>query len=171
MGTHGVQNSWDRFFGTHAALMVGKVQLPLLILPAKAKFRPLKKVCFATDLRESDVAGAEYLGNMLAVFQPQIDFLHVDLPDRKRSANSLITFQKAFEQPRNGVGGTFKIMVNPDAITGIFSYLKKLPHDLLVMVKSDREWWDRLFFSSDTKESARITSLPLLILGEGDPES
>jgi nucleotide-binding universal stress UspA family protein len=57
MGTHGVQDGGDRFFGTNAAFLVGKVQTPLLILPVNAAFQPLKMVCFATKLREHDLTG------------------------------------------------------------------------------------------------------------------
>ncbi|NJC25603.1 universal stress protein [Neolewinella antarctica] len=170
MGTKGARDGWDRFFGTNSAFMVGQVRQPLLVLPARAEFRPIKSVCFATNLRESDIAGAERLGGMLSAFKPRIDFLHVHLPDSKQTDESITTFRKAFERPRNGVGGTFKIVEQPAATTGIFAYLENLPHDLLVMVKSDREWWERLLYHSDTKKSAMMTSLPLLIFREETEE-
>jgi hypothetical protein len=52
---------------------------------------------------------------------------------------------------------TFTTVFNADVTDGIFAYLEKNPHDLLVMVKPERSWWDRMFGHSDTKESAGIT--------------
>lgn len=166
VGTHGIHDGWDRFFGTNAAFLAGKVQPPILILPAGIRYRTPERVCFATDLLASDVNAAKRLGDMFAVFRPKIDFLHIHLPDRQQPPERLEAFRQSFERPRNGVKATFSIILKEEAIDGIYTYLGSYPHDLLVMVKSEREWWNRLFFSSDTKEAAGITNLPLLILGE-----
>jgi nucleotide-binding universal stress UspA family protein len=166
IGTHGVQEGWDRIFSTNAAFLVDKVQSSILILPATVEFQPLKTVCFATNLGKTDLVGARRLSNILATFQPKIDLLHVRLPHREQPPGLLDSFRRTFEQPRNGVKSTFTNVFGPVATDGIFPYLKDHFHDLLVMVKSDRKWWDRLFFSSYTKESAMITNIPLLILGE-----
>jgi len=165
MGTHGVQDGWDRFFGTNATFLVGKVKPPILILPLNAEFQPLKTICFATDLRESDLVGAGALTKALSAFNPQINYLHVHLPDDQQTSDGLDLFRRAFEQPRDGVEATFTTTFNKDVTDGIFRYLGKHPHDLLVMIKLERGWWDRMFAHSDTKESAGITNLPLLILG------
>lgn len=166
VGTHGVQDGWDRFFGTNAAFLVGKVKPPMIILPATARFQPLKSICFATDLRESDLVGAGQLSKVMGVFQPQINFLHVHLPDDRQTSGALDLFRRAFEQPRDGLEAMFITVFNTDVTDGIFAYLEKDPHHLLVMIKPERGWWDRLFVHSETKESAGITSIPLLVLGE-----
>lgn len=165
MGTHGVQDGWDRFWGTNATFLVGKVQPPILVLPATAGFQPLKTVCFTTDLRESSLIGATLLSKALATFQPKVNFLHVHLPEDEQTPGALDLFRGAFEQPREGLDASFTTVFNADVTDGIFAYLGKHPHDLLVMIKPERGWWDRIFVHSDTKESAGITNLPLLILG------
>ena len=165
MGTHGVQDGWDRFFGTNATFLVGKVKPPILILPLNTEFQPLKTICFATDLRESDLVGASGLSKALSAFDPQINYLHIHLPGDPQTADGLDLFRRAFEQPRYGMEATFTNAFNEDVTDGIFKYLAKHSHDLLVMIKLERGWWDRMFAHSDTKESAGITNLPLLILG------
>jgi len=166
MGTHGVHDNWDRFFGTNATFLVGKVKPPILILPLNVEFQPLKSICFATDLRESDLVGARSLSKALSAFDPQINYLHVHLPDDQQTSDGLDLFRRAFEQPREGMEATFTTTFNEDVTDGIFKHLGKYPHDLLVMIKLERGWWDRMFAHSDTKESAGITNLPLLILGQ-----
>jgi hypothetical protein len=138
----------------------------MLILPVTAEFQPIKAVCFATDLRDSDLAGAGRLSKTLAVFQPKVNYLHVHLPDDQQTSDGLDLFRRAFEQPRDGVEPTFTTVHNADVTDGIFANLDEHPHDLLVMIKPERGWWSRMFVHSDTKESAGITNLPLLILGE-----
>lgn len=166
IGTHGVHDNWDRLFGTNAAGLLGIVKAPVLVLPADAAFRPLTKICFATDLRESDLLEAERLSSTLALFRPEVNYLHVHLSDDKQTSGALDLFRRAFEQPRGGVGPTFTTVFNEDVTDGIFGYLEKNPHDLLVMIKPTRSWWDRMFVHSDTKESAGITNIPLLVIGE-----
>lgn len=166
MGTHGVQDGWDRFFGTNTAFLVGKVASSLLVLPANTQFRPLKEICFATDLKESDLVGGTRLRKVLGCFEPRINFLHVHLPDDRQTPGALDLFRRAFEQPRAGAEATFTTVYDADVTDGIFTYLEEYPHDLLVMIKPERGWWERTFVASDTKESAGVTSLPLLILGE-----
>ncbi|SER03641.1 universal stress protein [Neolewinella agarilytica] len=166
MGTHGVQDAWDRFFGTNATFLVGKVKPPILVLPLNARYQALKTICFATGLRESDLVGAGSLRKALSVFDPQINYLHVHLPDDPQTSDGLDLFRRAFEQPRDGVEATFITTFNEDVTDGIFNYLNKHPHDLLVMIKLERGWWDRMFAHSDTRESAGVTNLPLLILGQ-----
>lgn len=167
-GTHGVSDGWDRLFGTNAAFLVGKVKVPILILPPGVEFGPFSTVCFATDLRDADLSGASRLSKALKVFNPDINFLHVEDPDEGQSAGALDLFKRAFERPYDGVDATFTTVFDPDVTDGIFGHLEEHPHDLLVMVKPRRSWWGRLFVHSETKETAGITSLPLLIIGEGD---
>ena len=165
MGTHGVQDGWDRFFGTNATFLVDKVKPPMLIVPTNAEFQPFKSICFATNLLESDLEGGSKVSKALSPFAPQVNYLHVHLPDNQQSAGGLDLFRRAFEQPRAGVEATFTTVFNADVTDGIFNYLDKHPHNLLVMIKPERGWWDRMFVHSDTRESAGITALPLLILG------
>ncbi len=167
MGTHGVQDGWDRFFGTNTTFLVGKVRPPMIILPATAKFWPLKTICFATDLHESDLVGGSNVSKALSAFAPQVNYLHVHLPDNQQSAGALDLFRLAFEKPREGAEATFTTVFNTDVTDGIFKYLDRYPHDLLVMIKPERGWWDRMFVHSDTKESAGIAQLPLLVIGDG----
>jgi nucleotide-binding universal stress UspA family protein len=169
-GTHGVSDGWDRLFGTNAAFLAGKVKLPILVLPSETEFRPLSKICFATDLRDGDRDWAVRLNDALKVFNPSMDFLHVEDPEKAQSAGALDLFKRAFERPRNGMEATFTTVFDPDVTDGLFAHLQEQPHDLLVMVKPRRSWWDRLFVHSETKESAGITTLPLLIIGEGNLE-
>lgn len=165
-GTHGVSDGWDRLFGTNATFLVGKVKNPILILPPEAVFRPLGAVCFATDLRDADLSWASRLSKALEVFDPAVHFLHVEHPTEGQSEGALDLFKRAFERPYDGVEATFTTVFNEDVTDGIFDHLEENPHDLLVMVKPHRSWWDRLFVHSETKESAGITNLPLLVLWE-----
>ncbi|MBC6995426.1 universal stress protein [Neolewinella lacunae] len=166
MGTHGVHDGWDRLFGTNAAFLAGKVQVPILILPATATFQPLKSICFATALRESDLTGTRRLHHALSAFAPTFNYLHVHHPENGQSPEALDLFRRAFEQPNGGVGATFTTVFNEDVTDGIFNYLENNAHDLLVMIKLPRKGWARWFSHRETLESAGITSLPLLVISQ-----
>lgn len=166
IGTHGVKDNWNRLFGSNAASLVGKVETPLLIVPAGAVYRPFKSVCFATDFRDRDLSCATRLNKALYPFLPHIHFLHVQDPLGEEPAEGIGFFRRAFERPQQGMEATFTTIKKADVTDGIFDYLERYHHDLLVMIKPGRGWWRRLVFHSETEETAGITNLPLLIMGE-----
>lgn len=166
IGTHGVQDGWDRLFGTNAASLVGKVETPLLILPAGSEYRPFKSVCFATEFRDRDLKNATRLNKVFYPFLPHFHFVHVQDPEEGEPAEGMAFFRRAFERPQEGVAATFTTVTNRDVTDGIFGYLASHQNDLLVMMKPNRGWWNRLTSHSETKESAGKTNIPLLIMGE-----
>jgi nucleotide-binding universal stress UspA family protein len=166
IGTHGVEDAWDRLFGTNAASLVGKIETPLLILPTGTEYHPFKSICFATDFRDRDMKNATQLIKVFYPFLPHMHFLHVHHPDEAQPTEGIGFFRRAFERPQQGMEATFNIVTNEDVTDGIFGYLAAHHHDLLVMAKPNQGWWKRLFSHSETRETAGITNLPLLILGE-----
>lgn len=166
IGTHGVQGVWDQFFSTNAASLVGNIEIPLLILPAGVAYHPFKSVCFATDLRDRDVKLATQLNQVLYPFLPQLHFLHVQDPEEALPAEGIGFFRRAFERSHEGMAATFTTVTNRDVTDGIFDYLSTHHHDLLVMIKPELGWWKRMVSHSETRETAGITNIPLLIMGE-----
>lgn len=166
IGTHGVQNVWDRLFGTNAAFLAKQLEIPLLILPPGTRYRPFRSVCFATDFRDRDLKLATRLNKALFPFLPNVHFLHVLHPEASEPAEGIGFFRRAFERPGSGVAATFTTVTDRDITDGVFGYLGTHEHDLLVMVKPDLGWWKRLVFHSETSETAKKTPIPLLILGE-----
>jgi nucleotide-binding universal stress UspA family protein len=171
IGTHGVQDGWDRLFGTNAASLVGEIEIPLLILPADTEYRPFKSVCFATDFRDRDLKSAIRLNKALYRFLPHVHFLHVQDPEAVEPPEGIEFFRRAFERPQEGMDATFTVVTDRDVTNGIFDYLTAHHHDLLVMIKPNQGWWKRLTSHSETEETAGITTVPLLILGENTWEA
>lgn len=168
VGTHGVRDNWDRLFGTNAAFLVGNTGTSVLIVPEGTGYQPFKSVCFATDLREDDFTGVKHLRESLSVFDSRISFLHVQRPAGGQTPEGLSLLKQTFLHIEEGMDASFNTVWHEDVTAGIFSWLADNPHDLLVMVKPHRNWWDRTFRHSETKESAGIARLPLLIL---EPEA
>jgi nucleotide-binding universal stress UspA family protein len=166
IGTHGVHNTWDRLFGTNAAFLVGEIETPLLILPADTEYQPFKSICFATDFRDRDLKNASSLIKAFYPFLPQMHFLNVQDPEEAQPTEGVGFFRRAFERPQQGMEATFITVTNHDVTDGISDYLDTHHHDLLVMVKPNRGWWNRITSHSETKELAGKTYVPLLILGE-----
>lgn len=170
MGTHGVQDAWDRLFGTNAAFLAGKIETPLLILPVGTEYHPFKSICFATDFRDRDLKSATLLLKSFYPFLPQMHFLHVQNPEEEPPVESIDFFRRAFERPQQGMAATFTTVTHYDVTDGVFNYLDTHQHDLLVMIKTNRGWWSRMLSHSETRETAGITNVPLLILGEYSQE-
>lgn len=91
IGTHGVQNVWDRLFGTNAAFLAKQLEVPLLILPPGTRYRPFRSVCFATDFRDRDLKLATRLNKALFPFYPTFiscTFCIRKRPNQRRGSGS-----------------------------------------------------------------------------------
>jgi nucleotide-binding universal stress UspA family protein len=170
VGTHGVKDSWDRLFGTHAASLIGKVEAPLLLLPPGTMYYPFRSVCFATDFRDRDLKLATQLFKALYPFLPHLHFLNIHDPEAAQPAEGMDFFRRAFERSQGGMQATFTVVNDHDVTEGIFGHLHTHEHDLLVMVKPNRSWWSRMTSHSEIEETAGKTTIPLLILGENEGE-
>ncbi|TXF84369.1 hypothetical protein FUA23_21155 [Neolewinella aurantiaca] len=164
-GTHGITDGWDRLFGTNAAFLAAKAKSPILILPPGTSFTAPESICVATSLKEEDRKWGVYVADIFRPFRPSINFLHVCHPTEGQSDEAIDLFRRVFEQPYDGLEASFTSVYDEDVTDGLFGYLESSQHDMLVMMKTRRSWWNRLFEQSETKESAGKTSLPLLILG------
>lgn len=164
IGTHGVRDAWDRLFGTNVISLVEKIDTPVLILPPGTKYRPFKSICFATEFRDRDLKKATDLLQAMYPFLPQMHFVHVMDPAAAEPKEGIGFFRRAFERPQQRMQASYTTITNQDVTDGIFAYLETHQHDLLVMVKPNRKWWNRLVSHSETLESTGIATLPLLIL-------
>lgn len=117
-----------------SASLVGKIETPLLILPAGTEYRPFKSVCFATNFRDRDLKNAIRLNKVLYRFLPHIHFLHVQNPETVKPPEGIEFFRRAFERPQEGMAATFTVVTDRDVTDGILDYLATHHHDLLVMI-------------------------------------
>ncbi len=161
MGTHGVQNWFDRLSGTHTELMVNHLSVPLLVVPESASWTSWNVLAFGTDYSGSEETLSESLLAFAAADHPQIVFIHVRNSDKPESSFP----KKLLQQYVNRNLNLELLEVNGESVAReLQEAAKSRKAALLVVQARHREWSERLLHKSVAKTLATTTEIPLLII-------
>ncbi len=165
MGTHGEDGGQvDNIFGSNTSLLVSKAPCPVLVIPKGVAFRPLRSICFATDLTHIDAFHAGHLLRALRIFEPRLDFVHVRTDKAEQTNFDMNLLRQVFDRENADVDTRFHVLDDEDVTEKLFGYAEDIGADLVVMHRPRRGWLDRLFTHSTTREAVLEATLPLLIL-------
>ncbi len=168
MGTHGGKGNWEDVLGTNTSFLVAQSPCPLLVIPAAAKYSPLRNLCYATDLNHVDVFQADQLLRVLKPFNPALHFFHVRTGELEETEFSLGRLYAFFNRPGTSTISTCVSRAGDDITEAIFDYAEENHCDVLVMHRPEKTWFDRLFGKSSTKQATLRATLPLLIVRPTD---
>ena len=163
MGTKGSSGIEEVVIGSVASAVIEHAPIPVLAIPAGAKFEGFKRVTFACDLSEDSLKSAVRLHDWMKPFEGQLEVLHVCSENLPAAKIKLEQFQKALDAAGfQHVGG--QLRENSDIREGIIDYLDEAKPVLLAMVTRKRSLFGKLFARSLTKKVAMHLKLPLLAM-------
>lgn len=137
--------------------------VPVVVVPADAAFRPLQRVSFATDLRQADVLHLLRLVEYLNPLTPEIRCLHIVENESERTEIDLDEMVHVFKDKLTGIPITFH-QSEEDNITEALEAFNLMYHvDLQVLVRPRRNFFSALFHVSQSKRTAAFTHVPLLV--------
>lgn len=170
MGTHAT-NGLTRFFaGSTSRDMIDKTDVPLLLIPSTARFKPLKTIAFATDLSADDVVKIHSLASLARVFNAEILLVHVmDGETRHKGYQQKISdFLSHVCDTANYPHIYYRDVKEKEVDLGLTWLLEHRDIDILAMVHRKHDLLDRLFDQSHTQHMARNTDMPLLVFPDTD---
>jgi nucleotide-binding universal stress UspA family protein len=166
MGTTGASGVEKFFIGTNAASVIDRSEIPVLLIPANAKVKPLKEIVYATNFDPEDDIMMDTLLQFAKIFGSKIHCLHVsDKPDVEDKVN-LDDLEETSWHKEMGVEVEFKNIEGSDTLKALDNFIDANNIDLLVMLTHRRTIMQRLFSRSVTKEMAFHTRIPLLVFKE-----
>ncbi len=163
MGTTGASGISKWLFGSTTAEVIQNSVIPVLAIPIKTTYRPIEKIVFATDYRDSDFKFIGKLINLASLFQSELRFLHVQTEEGefrsealfdsfRRKVNALFDYRKTY----------FHLTEKEDVVDAINNFANYYGADLISMATSKQTLFGRIFSKSITREMAYITKIPLL---------
>lgn len=163
MGTTGASGLQELLIGSNAASVIGKSEVPVLIIPASATFTEFKHILYASDYSEPEFPAVARLKYFAELNDADVTVLHVTT-DFDRYFNAERNFfvrnkQHIREEKINMVKSD-----QSDVAEGINQYTAAHQVDLVVLAKHNRSFFDRLFHRSLSKRMAYHTTIPLLVL-------
>lgn len=163
MGMKGRGKS-NSIFGSTTIGMIGKTELPIIVVPENAEYQPLQNVAIAIDFADKvPVSKYSVLNDLIKKFDPFLQILNVQKKDSDLSAE-MIAGKMRSGLIWNKYNHNFNIIQEEDIEKGINNFLKKNPADMLAMVAKKHRLLERVFKKSYTRAMSRQTKIPLLVM-------
>lgn len=163
MGMKGKGKS-NSIFGSTTISMIGKTDLPIIVVPEKATYKPLQNIVVAIDFKDNKpVSRFKVLNELIKKYDPFLQILNVQ---KKKSE---LTPEMISAKLRSGLiwdkyNHNFNIIESDDVEDGINKFLMKHPSDMLAMVAKKHKLLERVFSRSHTRTMTRQTKIPLLVM-------
>ncbi len=154
------------FFGSVTTTVLKRTKRPIIIVPQKATFKPLKKIAFAYDYLEAiGKSTMDELKLFLKLFNANLYVINVERPQER------FTVQKAYsrghlEQELTEVDHSLVFPSNEDIVSGILDFDDRHQVDMLVMIPRRHNFLHKILHSSKTEKVAFMSHIPLLALHE-----
>jgi nucleotide-binding universal stress UspA family protein len=164
MGTTGESGFIDKILGSNTASVLDKVKCPVLAVPANASYKNIQDVVYASNLTDDDRKEVLQLKDFLQLFDAQLTYLHVCDEDEKPLQNEKDTI---FNELKKEIGYnkiTLEYTDGTDVEKGIENYINSHSVDILVMAIHKRNFFEKIFKRSLTKEMVYHLQIPLYAL-------
>ncbi|MCC8425512.1 universal stress protein [Mucilaginibacter sp. UR6-11] len=167
IGMHGNDGFTTLMIGNHSRKMIDSAVRPLLLIPADAAFKPIKKIAFASDFKQPG-QDIKTINELVAFARPlgaELVLAHIDQrnddPECNTIANQLLTEITAGLDHQEV---SYQVVKSNRVEDGL-SWLVGHAHiDLIAMAHRDHGFFDQLFKGSHTQKAAGKMSVPLLVI-------
>lgn len=164
MGTRGEHSTLEKLLGTVASGVVGHAPCPVVVVPETAGLKDILRVAYATDLNLADPYEIWRVAKLLAPFHTIMHVVHFGRKEKKGAAPRLEELESFFQDNSPALQIQFHQFAQEELTNDINSFADQYGIDLLVMYRTHRNFPDRLFHRSRTKEMTKKTHVPLLVM-------
>jgi nucleotide-binding universal stress UspA family protein len=143
-----------------------KTKCPIMKIPAEFNFGEVGKILYATDYNKEDVDTLLRLIEIARPFNAEITTLHItdsiDMEEKLKSHGFETSIQDKVGYDRI----SFAIQEEKDVVQGIMEYARKGHFDMIVLLKENRNFLQRLFTRSDSNKILAEADIPVMICHE-----
>eukprot|EP00697_Spironema_sp_BW2_P013375 gnl/Spiro4/3437_TR1676_c0_g1_i1.p1 gnl/Spiro4/3437_TR1676_c0_g1~~gnl/Spiro4/3437_TR1676_c0_g1_i1.p1 ORF type:complete len:290 (-),score=-41.23 gnl/Spiro4/3437_TR1676_c0_g1_i1:134-1003(-) len=151
------------FTGCQTNAVIDKSTRPVLVVPQHTNLDQLKKVVFATDFNEADIAAIHYLAKIARILNLHIEVVHVDLGGsgdaREYKREEFLEWMNRLRYPEI----IFKEIKGRDVVHRLNTLCEETNADLLAMVHYQHSFFKRAIEKSTVKIELAHQHIPVLI--------
>jgi nucleotide-binding universal stress UspA family protein len=159
----------DSMFGDADIDIIKHTECPVWIIPKNFNYHPYRSVVYATDYNEHDIDTMKKLVQLIRPYSPDITALHItdslDFDERVKNVGFKDMLAKMIHYKKVDV----KALAETDGkniVESIDDYVDGNHIDLIVLLKENRHFLDRIFKVSNTKRMIRSSHQPVLVYHE-----
>jgi nucleotide-binding universal stress UspA family protein len=167
-----LEGQQDESFWTQSSSnmdVIQKVTCPVWIIPKGAVYAPFREIVYATDYKKEDITNLKRLIAMMPNLTPHITALHitdsVDFEAEVRKSGFVERLREQTSYPQLDVKALYQAG-HDDLIELINDYSVKNGANLIVVLKENESFFERIFKPSHTKKILKSTDLPVLVYHE-----
>lgn len=159
MGTKGASGLKKKLIGSNTASVIGSSNIPVLVVPEKAEFKPFRDVIYATDLKHLNeelkvlIPYVERFGSVVHILHiveegGQVDIIEarIEAAVRKTGYRNIVTL----------------VTIDQDIDAAIENYISISGADVVAMFTHKPTFYEKMLDRSVTRKMAFHTRIPLL---------
>jgi nucleotide-binding universal stress UspA family protein len=146
---------------------------PALLIPYGANYQQPRKIVYATDYNQRDAESIKKLIEFAGSFSPDITALHIIDSDDQEEKEKMSEFRESITANTNYDKIEVETLTDEKdkgLAENLNDYAQNAGAQLIVLLKANRTFFERIFKSSTTKKVIKKARLPLLIFHEKEFE-
>ncbi len=151
---------------TFVRQVVRHCECPVWVVPEESNYKTCKQIIYATDYHEEDLTTIQRLIELTAGFKPNIHALHVTADPDFENRIKNVGFQKMVESKTGYDKITVKALTEKDGseiVDLINGFATSISADLIVVLKENKNFLDRIFQPSSTEKLIKEVDRPVLV--------
>ena len=118
MGTQGFTAKEDGTFGSTTAETLHRVICPIIAIPNEVRFRPLREIVYALDLKDAETESVNTLKAVADLFRAHITFLHIKSDPHYFGETQFENYQRTLHNLTDFENISIEMIENRDVVTG-----------------------------------------------------
>lgn len=151
------------FSGNIADSLLGKIEVPLLIVPNDMTYKVISTIVYATDFEQEDILSIQKLIEIASPFEALIEIVHVYEMDKYIARENMEKFKNTLLKQVSYPEITFRNIVSSKTKSGLLSVLNNEKASMLAMLERKHNWGlNNLFHKDLVKDMEANVKIPIL---------
>lgn len=158
MGTEGATGWAEFFYGSNTGTVLTDIEVPLLSIPAQAKFKKLATIGFTTRFRPKDKKALRQVIAIAKLAHARVKCLYVKTSDSDVDKQTIQDWEHDFAND----AVDFFVVQSDEVKETILDFVLYKDIDVLTMLTYKRSFFEGIFNPSMTKKFANSFEVPIL---------
>lgn len=166
MGTNGVADVEESFFGSNSARVIRQGKVPVMVIPMQVQFAPFTKLVYASEFEEDDANNIQRLRKWVGK-EAVIHVVHVTDHASLIKKASFSIFKDQLFKATGDEKLEFHLIESAEEVDkALDQYVLKNAAQMLILLSKHRNFLERIFQRSLSKQMVYFTDYPVLVFKE-----
>lgn len=161
MGTNGASGWFESLIGTNTSSVISEIEVPVLSISHDTKFHKMETIGFRTRYKEDEIYALNEVMDLAKRIGAKVKCLYVKTPDSGFKGERIEYWESIFENEKNL---DFFAIPSDNVETAIEDFIVNQSIDLMAMVEHRKNFFARLFTTSNTEKMSLHSKTPILAL-------